>query len=666
MNQETRNEENEFLDVTPGMITYNLFENFPYTMTRALCEFIDNALHAFLEHREKMNQKTLDIQIKFFTKKENKVEITDNGAGIFKKDFQKSFELAKKKEVPGMSEFGVGMKAAAFWFASRFTVTSTPYDSQVTYFTDFNLDELIDNDTNQIVLRSQQAKKNSRGVSIVLSKLRRELSQTHIEAVWSEIQDIYQLFTHVDDPVLNLSIYYNNISLSSPNNERLYKYREPDILIFPKAKFFDKTKSLYAIGKKKKWEVNINFKFEGKPVVGRMCLLETSSQTENPGLRLFRENRLLKGFFAAPYRPVSLVGTANKHAPSRVFAELHLNEQPISVNKADLLIDETLFLETLKKQKGVKELLEQAEAYRAKAKPIEISEDEYKKLENKRPVVRPKKAILTLYKNVDHVFAKTDIDLLDYVKFAANSKGENVPNTDIIIEIDGKQQSQNFRRNFPSEKINITYYFYDDSNKIDANLELTIITTVQPANIEKISKPLIPHVVHESYSLQLGPILPNLVSQINELYKQQEYIEIITCGLRSCFEIPLYLIRISKDIKFDSTVQYHNTEQAVLALHGLLHSNPNSNKIAELIVKQTSASSQKNLLNQYKGISKKDVETYIKQAHLGAHGSTTSLTRDKIEGLGDYIGLFLLVADQILNNKNLQQELGGVIPKPIF
>lgn len=666
MSPKKRKEESEFLDVTPGMITYNLFENFPYTMTRALCEFIDNALHAFLEHRDKMNQQALDIQIKFFSKKENKVEITDNGAGIFKKDFQKSFELAKKKEAPGMSEFGVGMKAAAFWFASRFTVTSTPYNSQVTYFTDFNLDELIDNETNRIVLRSQQAKKNSRGVSIELSKLRRELSQAHIEAVWSEIQDIYQLFTHIDEPLLNLSIYYNNISLSSQNNERLYKYRDPDILVFPKAKFFDKTKSLYAIGKKKKWEVNINFKFEGKPVVGRMCLLETSSQTENPGLRLFRENRLLKGFFAAPYRPVSLVGTGNKHAPSRVFAELHLNEQPISVNKADLLIDETLFLETLKKQKGVKELLEQAEAYRAKAKPIEVSEAEYQKIKNKKPVIRQKKAILTLYKSVDEVSTKTDIDLLDYVKFAANSKGEDIPNADIIIEVDGKQQGQNFRRNFPSDKINITYYFFDDAKKVEASLELRIIPIVQPANIEKISKPLIPHVVHESYSLQLGPIVPNLVSQINELYKQQEYVEIITCGLRSCFEIPLSLIRISKDIKFGSTVKDNDTEQAVLALHGLLHSNPKNNKIAELIAKQTSASSQKNLLNQYKGISKKDIETYIKQAHLGAHGSTTSLARDKIEGLGDYIGLFLLVADQALNNNALQQELGGVIPKPTF
>jgi hypothetical protein len=57
---------------------------------------------------------------------ENKITIRDNAAGIGELDYSRAFRAA---EIPpdnsGLSEFGMGMKSAACWFADNWCVTST-------------------------------------------------------------------------------------------------------------------------------------------------------------------------------------------------------------------------------------------------------------------------------------------------------------------------------------------------------------------------------------------------------------------------------------------------------------------------------------------------------------------------------------------------------------
>lgn len=106
--------------------------------------------------------------------------------------------------------------------------------------------------------------------------------------------------------------------------------------------------------------------FNDKLVTGFVMCRELSAQ-KNPGLKYFREKRLIQGTCRQPNRPVYLLKTPNKHDSLRFYAELHLDGQKISNNKDMLDINEKLFLDTLKAQEGVLEVLEQAKNYRPRA-----------------------------------------------------------------------------------------------------------------------------------------------------------------------------------------------------------------------------------------------------------------------------------------------------------
>ena len=67
----------------------------------------------------------LDVRVEI-NEPENKISIRDNAAGIGETDFSRAFRTA---EVPpnntGLSEFGMGMKSAACWFADNWSITTT-------------------------------------------------------------------------------------------------------------------------------------------------------------------------------------------------------------------------------------------------------------------------------------------------------------------------------------------------------------------------------------------------------------------------------------------------------------------------------------------------------------------------------------------------------------
>lgn len=88
----------------------------------------------------------------------------------------------------------------------------------------------------------------------------------------------------------------------------------------------------------REWNKDIEFKFNGLPVKGLISVREKVSQVNNPGLALFRYERLIQGSERKPYRPKELLGTQN-NAPSKIYVELHLDGQPIFHTKGKFNFD---------------------------------------------------------------------------------------------------------------------------------------------------------------------------------------------------------------------------------------------------------------------------------------------------------------------------------------
>lgn len=349
------------VDVSPDMQFYNLLESYPYTLKGALCEYIDNALEAFRstigDSRELSDILTINISIKH-----DKIVIEDNGVGIALSEIERAMKPAHKPSEQSLSEYGIGMKAASMWFGKAWTLECYPSGSDAPYKIDFDLSKLLQENSNRVDLKPIEQSMRTSGVKITLTKLTQQIEENQAKRAWEEIDETYQLFTSRDNPILQINFKFENKTFPKKDFSALPVSNCP--LIFPVCRFKDG--QLYTIGEDKVWKQEVLFDFNDKEVKGFFSLGSEASQTKNPGVRLFRYGRLIKGMEVNPNRPTDLVGTANKAAPSRFYAELHLDGQAISNSKGEFTFDEYLFISELKKQAGIEELLQQAADFRSK------------------------------------------------------------------------------------------------------------------------------------------------------------------------------------------------------------------------------------------------------------------------------------------------------------
>lgn len=357
------------VSVDPDMRMYNLLESYPYTPTSALCEFVDNALQAFLSAQKthpELKKKKLRILISFNEDKSiptnNFISIRDYGVGIALNDIERALKPAYQPKSKALSEFGIGMKAAAIWFSRIWKLSSLPYKTDKDFSISFDLDSLLQSGKEDVPVTYPNELQES-GVCLTLySPQKNNVTKKLAETCWHELQEVYQLFTEGDEAVLDLVVEFNKTELPKKKIDSS-KFSTAE-LVYPTVLL--KGNTMYSFGDVKAWHQNIDFTFNQHKVHGFLSVLSTSSQQYNPGIRLFRYKRLIQGSVDKPYRPTLLLGTANKHAPSRIYGELHLDGQPISNHKGDFQFDEVFFLETLKNQPGVADIIHQAESYRAK------------------------------------------------------------------------------------------------------------------------------------------------------------------------------------------------------------------------------------------------------------------------------------------------------------
>lgn len=360
------------VNVSPDMAMYNLLKNQGYETAYALAEFIDNAIHAWQQNKA---TSPLSVTIKFYShqykdaKKRNSIEVIDTGPGIARNQIASAFKPAKLPASKGLSEFGIGMKTAAVWFADEWALTTRPAKDTQKYHFQFNLEDLLKSGSDTVaVVESSREENKPDGTIIFLHNLRRPITKDKYEEICDDLRELYQKFSSGKDKILMLSA-----ELDDTPRDLNFPASDKPILEAPVYKTIKST--LYAIGQKRKWVEKISFKFMGSNVHGHIQLLETGSYTNNPGLVLLRHNRVIMGTTRTPYIPDKLFGSANKYGRQRIYGELHLDDLPVSYTKDKFEIDEDEFLSSIRSNVQVAELLRQSADYRVNTTPTAIDSE---------------------------------------------------------------------------------------------------------------------------------------------------------------------------------------------------------------------------------------------------------------------------------------------------
>lgn len=340
------------INIRPTSSVYATYKRLSYQPWTAIAEFVDNSTQSFYDHKDELMAqkyaKGLNITIRYIEDavEGDRLEITDDAYGMEWTDFQRAVVLDRPpKNTSGRNEFGMGLKTAACWFGSLWSVESTQLNSTTKYYTEINIDELGKYKTEEIDVQEESVSKKDHFTKIVIKRLnKRIVGPRTIGKVKELLSSIYR-----EDLRTGLvRITYNGNAL---------QFKEAPV---------------YTDDDSKTWKKDISFtvQHEGKELaVSGFIAIRIPGSVKDAGFTLLRRGRVIVGGSEKNYRPSELFGDANSYAWQRMYGELHMDNWPVTQAKDGFDWHNSGLEEAF-----IDELSKHTQDYRRKAENIRVRE----------------------------------------------------------------------------------------------------------------------------------------------------------------------------------------------------------------------------------------------------------------------------------------------------
>ena len=342
------------VNIRPGVSILSVLPHLNYKPWFALAEFVDNALQSFLANRavlEAEEGKTFVLQVDInLDPNRQSITIKDNAAGIGAGDFPRAFRPAEiPPDATGLSEFGMGMKSAACWFAPKWTVRTKALGELEERTVHFDIARIVKDSIEELDVDVKSSTRRRHYTDIILYDLRAFPHGRTLGKIKDHLSSIYRCFTR--DGTLRLHLDGEPLGFESPA-----------ILVAP----YYKTPKKPAVT----WKKRVSVKLSGRRSVEGFIAIREKGSTSRAGLALFRRKRLIIGSADETYRPPEIFGAANSFVYQRLFGELHITGFDVSHTKDGIRWEDTEeeFVKELRKalQTSDMPILDQANNYRAK------------------------------------------------------------------------------------------------------------------------------------------------------------------------------------------------------------------------------------------------------------------------------------------------------------
>ncbi len=325
------------VSIRPGVSVLSVLRHLNYKPWFAMAEFVDNAIQSGAAtsgplralHGENWR---LKVAIDIDASLPGRIVVRDNAAGIDLTTFPRAFRPAVvPPDRTGLSEFGMGMKSAACWFASKWQVRTKALGESIERTVRFDIAHIVRDDLEELEIEQRPAPIDAHYTELVLEGLHTIPVGRTLGKIKEHLADIYRVF--VRDGTLELRF-----------NGELLEFQPFPVL---KAPYYrDPT------GPEITWRKEIIFDLgDGLAVSGFAALLDPGNYARS-GFALFRRGRLIEGSGEEGYRPPLIFGRSgrNSFAALRLFGELHLDGFQVSHTKDGFRWDENEqpFLELLK------------------------------------------------------------------------------------------------------------------------------------------------------------------------------------------------------------------------------------------------------------------------------------------------------------------------------
>ena len=347
------------IEIRPKVTMLKILRHLDYKVWYALAEYLDNSIQSFqsnLEDLKKLEGDNFKLKINIeFNHSDNKIKITDNAAGIDYSDFPRAFMTA---DIPpdnsGLSEFGMGMKSASFWFSPDWSVRTSTIGDDIEREVHFDLKKIEEENIEVVIPSERKINKNLHYTIIELRKCDKMPHTVTIYKIKKHLKGIYRDFLRKE----LVEIYIDK-------DEEPLKFDEIEVLNVPI--WNDNHKPVNDI--KINWKKEFDFPLDdGKNVKGFIAIRKRGS-TKSNGLALFRRGRVIEGSCEDAFKPVEIYGQPNSYPSQRLFGEMHFEGFDVSFTKSGITWGDNMdtFLELLKEELQNPEMnfIAQCENYRA-------------------------------------------------------------------------------------------------------------------------------------------------------------------------------------------------------------------------------------------------------------------------------------------------------------
>jgi hypothetical protein len=375
---------NERVQIRPGVGLYALFPSLRYTPWVALGEMVDNSIQSYLEHKDELialhgPTYKLRIEINFAGGENPTIQLIDNAAGIYTKDIDRAFTPAMPRQnKDGIGQYGIGMKSSACWYANYFTVRTRALGEPVIRTVTFDIPRIIKDEVYELDIEKEPATNPKvHGTRILMRNLNQPIPMAGAAGrVRSYLKSMYRDFLRTGELIL---IINGEVQEITTTNWLKQPYWPTD-----RGPTDDKIVEWY-----KDFEIELNESHAPKDendlppkIRGWVGIMEKGA-TKKAGLALLWRRKVVQGgggWAESPddlYRPQVLYGGSNSYERQRVLGELDVSELKVTSFKDAVVWKEGQEEEALRKIKALlnsdpNPLLKMAKNYRATENSKEI------------------------------------------------------------------------------------------------------------------------------------------------------------------------------------------------------------------------------------------------------------------------------------------------------
>ncbi|RTQ45841.1 hypothetical protein EJV47_23720 [Hymenobacter gummosus] len=343
----------ETIGISPGVGILSVFRYIKYKSWYALAEYVDNAIDSYQKNRALLEATSPDYQLRIeleLNQEGNFIRISDNAFGISSTDLQRALRMAvRPPDRTGLSEHGMGMKAASCWFCPKWSVETQALGDSVKRKVTFDVERIVSEGVETLEVEVLPSVPKAHFTNILLQGVYSLPTGRAVGKIRDHLTSIYRAFLR--DKQVEIIV-----------NGQALKYKAPTTLTAPP--YSDKSAPPIL------WRKEVDFVCAGGQRVTGFAAIFATASTKEAGFALFRRGRVVEGSFDEGYRPAKIFVNTNSYYYQRIFGELHIDDFTASFTKDGIQWEDTEedFLARLKeaiKAPGL-DLLKQANGMRVR------------------------------------------------------------------------------------------------------------------------------------------------------------------------------------------------------------------------------------------------------------------------------------------------------------